>query len=325
MINPLAWSRTISLLAAFGLFVLTVGSVVAAFPDRPVHLVVGAAPGGGMDSTARLYAQKLTEMWGQSVIIDNKPGASNSIAADLVAHAPPDGYMLGWINNNHTVSPSQFKLNYDPIKSFIPISLLMLQPDVLVINPSVPAKTLGELIAYAKANPGKLNFGSAGTGTAPYLEMALLMQRSGFKMTNVSFQGMAPATVALLGGEIQLMFGAVTTSFEQVKAGKVRALAVTSAKPVPLIGNVPTVAEAANLPGYDEGTWIGVLAPAGTPGSVASKIREDMIKVSNLPDMKEHFASLGIQAYGTTPDEFKDFLIKDIQKWSDILKSINGN
>lgn len=308
--------------ALFGFSAMAAG---ATFPDRPVRFITGFATGGSTDTLARVIGQRLTEMWGQSVVVESRPGADGSIAADFVAHAPPDGYTVVWVSNAHTVTPSQMKLNYDPLKSFTPITIAATLADLFLVNKTVPANTLKEFIAYARANPGKLNFGnSGGTGTSPYLEMVLLMNQTGMKMTNVSYKGGGPSMVGLLSNEIQLMFSAIPTSLSQVKAGAVKALAVSSATRSPLLPDVPTVAEAADLPGFSGGVWVGALAPAGIPNDIALKLNRDILAAIRSPSVQEQYAKLGFETAGTTPQEMASIIQSDIAKWAEVLKSGHG-
>src|SRR5438034_5972010 len=237
-----------------------------AYPTKPVRLVVPFPAGGTTDLLARAAAQKLSEAWGQQVIVDNRPGAAGNIGAELVAKAAPDGYtlLMGTVGT-HAINASLYaKMPYDHVKDFAPVILVAGVPNVLVVNPSLPVHSVQELIAYAKANPGKLNFASSGSGTSIHLSGELFKVMTGVQMTHVPYKGSAPALQDLLGGQVQLMFDNLPPSLPQIKAGRLRALAVTSATRAPALPDVPTVAEA-GLPGFEASSWFGVLAPAGTP------------------------------------------------------------
>ena len=295
----------------------------AAYPERPVRIIVGFTPGSGGDSMARLIADKLREKWSQPVIVENRVGASNTIAMGFAARAAPDGYTLAMVNANFTVTPSQMKLDYDPVHAFTSISLLATQPDLLVILPSLPAKSVKALIAHARANPGKLNFGSSGTNGAPYLAMALLMQRTAMRMVNVNYRGTAEASLGLLGGEVQLLFGSITSVFPAVESRKVLPLAVSSKRRFAGLPDLPTVAEAADLPGFDVNAWQGVLAPAGLPKGLAGRIHADAVAAMKAPDVQARLARQGNVTIASTPDEFAAFIENDIPKWAAVLKTIN--
>lgn len=293
---------------------------MAAYPEHAVHIIVGVAPGGNLDSTARIIARGLSEKWGQPVIVENKPGADTAIAADFVAHAPPDGYTLDMIINSHTV-PSAVKLNFDPIKSFAPITRVASHAEFLVGNATLPVGSLKDLIAYAKSRPGILNYGSSGPGSTPYLEMRLLTKGAGIDMVNVNYQSMGKALEAALGGEIQLMFGSGTVLIEQIKAGKVKGLAVSSAVRSKLMPELPTIAEAANLPGYDVTAWEGLLAPAATPKAIIAKLHDDVVAVLNQPEIGKRISSTGNDVIADSSDAFGQFLREDIARWSALVGS----
>ena len=307
------------------LSVILVGTTAskAAYPDRPVHFIVGFTASGGTDTVARVIGQKLSEMWGQSVIVENRPGADGSIATDVVAHAKPDGYTIAWISNSHTITPNQYKLNYDPIKSFEPITMSTAIPDLLVVNPAVPVKTMKELVAYAKANPNKLNFGSAGTGTPPYLEMVDFMNRTRIAMTHVPYKGSSEATAAILGTAYRFCFSAISSSLAQARDGKLTVLGISSKARSALAPEVPTIAEAADLPGFSGGVWEGALAPAGTPKEVVSKLYQDIVAAVHLPEVKDRFAKLGIETIADTPEQFVTEINADTAKWAKVLKAMN--
>lgn len=295
---------------------------LAAYPERPVRIVVGFTPGSGGDTITRLVGAKLSEKWKQPVVVENRIGASNTIAVGIAARATPDGYTLVMVNANYTVTPNQMKLDYDPIRSFSPISLLVTQPDVLVASPSVPARSLKEFIAYVKANPGRLNFGSSGIGGSPYMAMALLMHRTGMNMVSINYKGSNQALLGLLGGEVQVMFGSVTSVLHQSDIGRLKVLAVSTKDRFAGLPDVPTVAEAAGLAGYDVSAWQGVLAPAGTSGAIVNRLYKDMVVVLHLPDVQAALERRGNVMIANTPREFADFIRGDIPRWGALLKAM---
>ena len=295
----------------------------ADYPDKPIHFIVGFAPGGGTDMLARLIGQKLSEKWGQPVIVENRPGADGSIAADVVAHTKPDGYSLAWISNGHTITPSERKLSYDPIKDFAPIIEVASTPDVLLVDPTLPVNSLPELIALAKSKPGQLNWGSGGFGVSPYLEMSLLIKLTGMNMVHVNYKGGAETMRALLGGEISVEFGSLGTVIAQIKAGKLKPLAVSSQHRSRDLPDLPTVTEAANLDGFDGNPWYGVLAPAGTPDEVVTKLNTDMAAIIALPDVQHSIIAQGYDPVADSPGHFTHTISADIARWADLLKGID--
>ena len=293
-----------------------------AYPAKPIRLVVPFPPGGSLDVVARAIGQKLSEAWGQPVVIDNRPGAGGNIGADLVAKSAPDGYtILEGALSTHAVNISLYgKMPYDPVKDFAPITLVAVTPNVLVLNPSVPANSVKELIAYGKANPGKLAFGSGSNGSAGHLAGELFKTETGVDMVHVPYKGGAPAMQDLLAGRTQLMFDNLANSMQQVKAGKLKALAVTTAKRSSLVPELPTMAEA-GVPGFDISTWFGLMAPAGTPPDVVAKWNADLVKVLNSPDMREKMTAQGAEATPTTPAEFSAFIARELEKYARIVKA----
>src|SRR5262245_5517042 len=247
----------------------------AAFPARPVRIVVGFPPGGGTDIVARLVAQKLGERWGQPVVVENRPGASGNIGADLVARSAPDGYSLLMAFSSHASNPALSKLPFDINPDFTSITQVGSAPMTIVAHPSLPAKTLGELIDYARANPGAIKFGSSGVGTPVHLAGELMMQLTGTRMVHVPYKGIAPARAAILGGEIQITYAAVLSGLAHFKSGRLKALAVASRSRYPALPDVPTAAEA-GLPGYDIDFWYALLGPGGMPAALAERIQRDV-------------------------------------------------
>jgi len=293
----------------------------AGYPSRPVKLVIPFPPGGPLDIIGRAIAQKASEDWGQSVVVDNRPGAGGNIGADLVAKSPPDGYtiLMGALST-HAVNPSLYgKMPYDAVKDFAPISLVAITPNVLVVNASLPVNSAKEFVAYAKANSGKLAFGSGSNGSAGHLAGELFKVDTGTDIVHVPYKGGAPATQALLAGDTQFMFDNLANAMPQVKAGKLKALAVTTALRSKLAPELPTMAEA-GLPGFDISTWFGLLAPAGTPKDVIAKWNAEVTKILNSPDMRERLTAQGAEPAPTTPEQFAAFIQSEIPKYARIVK-----
>lgn len=316
--------RMLALSVCFAVVVMATAAH-ADYPDKTVRFVVGFAPGGGTDTLSRLFAKKLSAKWHQPVIVENRPGANGSIAEDLVAHSPPDGYTIAWITNAHTITPSQYKLNYDPIKDFEPITSVASTCDVLLVPAASNITSIQDLIAKAKAAPGKLTFGSDGTGTLTYIEMALLMQLTGINMVHVPYNGGGPEMVALLGGEVELGWASLATSISEIQAGKLRALAVSTTRRSDIIPNVPTVTEATHLQGFDTREWFGVLAPAGTPKPIVAKIYADLMDVLKEPDIQAFLRARNFEPGGETPAQFTKTADDDITHWAKVLRGTKMN
>ena len=294
-----------------------------AFPARPVRLVVPFPPGGPVDTVARTVAQRLTEAWGQTVVVDNRPGAGGQVGADNAAKSPGDGYTVLVCSIHHTVLPAlKPKLPYDIEKDFVPLSFGARFPIVLVAHPSVEAKSLTELIALAKRSPGKLNYGSSGNGGGTHLAGELFNLQAGTQILHVPYKGSAPAMGDLLGGQVQLMFADAPTALPQVRAGKVRALGVAQAQRSELFPAVPTFGEA-GLPGYEAYSWAGFVAPAGTPRDVAARLSQDIARVLALPDVKARLHDAGAEAAPGSADEFGRFLSAELAKWGRVVKAGN--
>jgi len=294
----------------------------APYPNHPVRIVVPFPAGGTTDILARATAQKLTETLGQPFVVENRPGAAGNIGAEIVAKSPPDGYtMLMGTVGTHAINASLYeKMPYDHVKDFVPVVLVAGVPNVLVVHPSVPAKSVQELIAYAKANPGKLNFASSGSGTSIHLSGELFKTMTGVSMQHVPYKGSAPALADLTGGQVQLMFDNLPSALPLIKAGKLRALAVTSLARASALPDVPTVAES-GLPGFEASSWFGLLAPAGTPKDVITKVNAEVAKWLATPEAKEKLASQGaIVASGLTPDDFTRHIASETTKWQKVVK-----
>jgi tripartite-type tricarboxylate transporter receptor subunit TctC len=297
------------------------GAIAQTYPTKPVKLVVPFPPGGSLDTTGRLLAQKLTEAWGQPVVVENKPGAGGNIGADLVAKSAPDGYtiLMGALST-HAVNPSLYaKMPYDAAKDFAPITLIAITPNVLVVNAASPVNNVREFIAYAKANPGKLSFGSGSSGSAGHLAGELFKVETGTDAVHIPFKGGAPATQALLAGDTQFMFDNLANAMAQVKAGKLKALAVTTAKRSPLVPDLPTMAEA-GLPGFDISTWYGLFAPAGTPPAIVARWNADVTRILNSPDVRARLVADGAEPAPNTPEQFAQMIASELTKYARIVK-----
>ncbi|MEO7335619.1 MAG: tripartite tricarboxylate transporter substrate binding protein [Caldimonas sp.] len=292
-----------------------------AYPSHGVTLVVPFPPGGGTDTGARILAQKLGAKWGQTVIVENKGGAAGSIGADMVAKAKPDGYTILMGNiGTQSINPSLYKkLPYDPLTAFAPISLVAELPLAMMVNPAVPAKTVKEFVALAKSEPGKLSYSSSGAGGAPHLAAEMFKESTGTFILHVPYRGGGPAISDLLAGHVQLSFMTVLEASGHVKAGKLRALAVTSAKRVGALPDVPTLAETV-VPGFNSISWIGLLAPAATPKDIVEKISADVREVLATDDVKSRLIELGAIPSGTTPAQFQQLIAADTKRYAQVIK-----
>ncbi len=314
--------------AAFACLAATAGhamdghaqAMVQTFPTKPVTIIVPATPGGAIDLVARLSAQKLTEAWGKPVLVENKAGATGVIGTELIARAVPDGHLVALVASSHAINPSMFaKLPYDTVKSFQPIVLTHVVPLMLVINPALPVKNVKDLVAYAKANPGKLTFASSGNGGAPHMSGELFKSMTGIDITHVAYKGSAAAHPDLISGQTSMMFDTVAAIAAHVKAGNVRALAVTTATRSSIMPDVPTMAEA-GVTGYETSTWGGVLAPAGTPKDIVDRLNNEFNKALNAPDVRQKLAAAGIEPAGGTAAQFGEFIQVEMVKWAKVAK-----
>ena len=293
-----------------------------AFPSKPVKLVVPFPPGGSLDNVGRLLAQKLSEAWGQQVVVENKPGAGGNIGADAVAKSPADGYtvVMGALST-HAVNPSLYKtMPYDAVKDFAPLSLVAITPNVLIVKTGAPIASVKDLVAYAKANPGKTNFGSGSNGSAGHLAGELFKLETGTDVMHIPYKGGSPALAALLAGDTQFMFDNLANAMAQVKGGTVRAIAVTTAQRSKLVPDLPTMAEG-GLPGFDISTWFGLMAPAGTPPDVVARWNAEIVKALNAPDVREKMLAQGAEPAPTTPQEFATFIARERDKYAKIVKA----
>jgi len=314
--------RTAKFLALVALCAAAAGACAQAYPSKPIRMVVGFPPGGGNDIIARMVGAKMQETWGEPVLIDNKPGANSIIAAEYVAKSAPDGYtLLVNATGGMSVNPVLYaKLPYDPLKDFVPISMVGIFPLVLVVHPSVPAKSVQELVAYARANPGKLDY-SAGS-TAFQVATEMLKQMTGTDIRHIPYKGSAAAIAAVIAGDVQMTIVDTPPLAAQIKAGKVKALGVTSAKRAASMAELPTVAES-GVPGYEMVLWIGVFAPAGAPREIVSKLNAEIVRIVRLPDIRAEFAGMGVDPVGNTSEQMAEWIRREIARFGPVVKAAN--
>ncbi len=296
------------------------GAMAQSYPNKPIRLIVPFAPGGGTDITGRAIAMKLTDALGQTVVVDNRAGANGTIGADIAAKAPPDGYTLSMISSSHSVNPSLMKkLPYDLIADLAPITQATTQPYALIVHPSVAAKSVKELIALVKAKPNSLNYGSSGTGGLSHLSGALLCSMTGITMTHIPYKGGAPALTDLVGGQIQLLFSTILQAQSQLKGGRVRALAVTTAKRSAGAPDLPTMQEA-GVAGYEVAGWYGMVAPLKTPAAIIARLNTEAVKALRASDIKDKLAADGSEPVGSTSDAFGLHIKAEVAKWQRLVK-----
>ncbi|GHC81832.1 MFS transporter [Pseudorhodoferax aquiterrae] len=310
--------RTFALAATLA---LAAPAFAQTFPTKPMTIVVPASPGGAIDLAARLIGQKFTEAWGQPVVIENKTGATGVIGTDFVAKSAPDGHVLALVASSHAINPSMFKkLPFDTVRSFEPVVQTHTVPLVLVVAPDAPFKTMQDVIAFGKKNPGQLSFASSGNGGAPHFSGELFQSMAGLQMQHIPYKGSTLAHPDLMSGRVSLMFDTLAATSAQIKAGKLRALAVTTPKRLPAFPDVPTVAEA-GLPGYETSTWGGLLAPAGTPKATVQKLALETTRILALPDVRERMLAAGVEPVGGTPEQFAAFIASEMVKWGKVAKA----
>ena len=314
-------TRCIALLASF--FAVAVPAAAADYPNKPIRMVVPFAPGGGSDISARILAAGLQDVLGQTIVVDNRPGAGSILGCDLVAKANPDGYttLLGNISMAFNTALYK-KLPYDVMKDFAPITLVTDQPNILVANPALPAKSFKEFIALAESQPGKLNFGSAGLGSGTHLAMEMLLMSKKLQLTHIPYKGTGPALTALLGNQISVFFSTYASALPHVKSNRLRAFAVTSAKRTTTLPQVPTVAES-GFPGYDYSTWYGFLAPAGTPRAILDKLNKDAVGVLKSEITRQRYLSQGVEPIPSTSAQYVAHLKAEVQKWTKVVRAAN--
>jgi tripartite-type tricarboxylate transporter receptor subunit TctC len=289
------------------------------YPAKAVRMIVPFPAGGGVDIVARTLSPYLTGRWKQQVIVDNRPGAGTVLGADLAAKSPPDGYTVLLVNTSHAINATlQKKLPFDPVADFVPITLVATQPSVLVVHPSVPVKSVKELIAMAKAKPGQLNYASSGNGTPPHLSAAMFSNLTGAQMTHIPYKGAAPALTDLLGGQVQLMFATIISVSPHLPSGKLRPLAVTSAARSQALPDLPTIAEA-GVPGYEATAWFMLMAPAKTRAEIIERLHRDTAEVVKGREVKERFAKEGAETVGGTPAQALSYLKAEIARWGKVI------
>ena len=316
----MAWAITIAIL----LTCITASPLAAeTYPNRPIRFIFPFPPGGPTDILGRIIGQKLAERLGQPVVPENKPGAGANIGLEIGAKAKPDGYTITLASPSLSISPTLYKkLNYDSVKDFAPISLVAEIPNVLLVPSSSPIKSLKELIAYAKANPGKLNFGSGGIGTSNHLASELLKTLAQINIVHVPYKGSNQAMIGMMGGEVGMVVVGIPPSQGQIKAGKVRALAVLSEERLPAFPNIPTAKEA-GIDNFEVTTWYGILAPAGTPREIVTRLNGELVKIIAMPDTKEKMQNAGFEPLSSTPEKFAEFIKTEIVRWGKVIKDAN--
>ena len=295
-------------------------ALAQAYPSKPIRLVIPFAPGGGTDITGRAIAQRLAEAWGQPVVVDNRPGANGTTAVDAVVKAPADGYTLTMITSSHSVNSTLYpKLGYDLLRDLAPITQATSQPYALIIHPSVPAQSLKELIALARAKPDWINYGSSGNGGFSHLAGAMFASQAGVRLTHVPYRGGSPAMADVIGGQIQMLFSTILQSSPHIKAGKLRALAVSTRTRSRALPEVPTMVES-GLPNYVVAGWYGMLAPAKTPRPVIDRLNSEIVRILHLPEVVERLAADGSEPVGNTPEEFGAHIRSEIARWRKVIQ-----
>jgi len=314
-------NRRCALLLLLALPALPSVAFAQAWPSKPIKWIVPFAPGGTTDILARTVGDKLGAALGQPVIVENRPGAGGGVGADFVAKSPPDGYTLvGGTISTHAINASLYKsLPYDPVRDFVPITLIARLPNLLVINPNVPAKNVAELVALMKANPGKYTFASSGNGTSQHLSGELFKSIAGVDMQHVPYKGSPPALQDVVGGQVTMTFDNITTALPLAKAGNLRALAVTTAQRSAVAPEIPTMAEA-GLAGYEIGSWQGVFAPAGTPPEIVRRLNTEIVRILKSPEIHDKLIALGAEPVGNSVDEFTAMVKSEVAKWGDVVK-----
>ena len=319
--------RVIRGLAGACLMTLACSAGAAAAPDgyptKSIRMIVGFAPSGGSDTASRIVAQRLSTLLGQQVIVDNRPGAGGNLGHDIAAKSTPDGYTLLWCSiGPMAVNTSLYRnLPYKPLRDFDPITLTADSYNALVVNTGVPATNVKEFIAFAKTQPGKLNYGSSGNGGAGHLAGELFKLMAGVDIVHVPYKGGGPAMLDLLGGQIQVIFATLVTALPQMRAGKIRGLAVTTGKRAPMIPEVPTIAEA-GLPGYEAPNWYGLVAPAGTPKAIIARLNRETVKVLEMPEVRDAYFASGLLPQSSTPEAFRAYIKSEVEKWGELIKRI---
>lgn len=298
-------------------------AVAQGYPTKPVRIIVPFAAGGGNDVIARLLAARLSQKWGQPVLVENRVGAGGNIGIALVAKAPPDGYTILSVTNSFMINPSLYPdAGYDPIKDFEPVTMTASSPNALVVNPAFPAKNVKELVDLVRAGPDKYSIASAGTGTTSQLSIELFKQKLGLQMTNIPYNGAAPATLSVVSGTTQMTILVLPTAAAHIKSGQLRALAVTSSTRQKAFPDVPTMAEA-GVPGQETLTIQGIFVPAGTPKAIAARLHDDIVELLAEPEIRQRISGLGFDVAGTTPEEFRSLVREEVTRWAKVIKAAN--
>jgi tripartite-type tricarboxylate transporter receptor subunit TctC len=296
-------------------------SAAQSYPAKPVRIICPTAPGGGTDLVARMLAQKLNEALGQPVVVENRGGGGTTLGAAAAAKAPADGYTLLLHHTSLAFNATFYRhLPYDTLKDFSPIALVAVQPFLVVVHPSLPVKSMRELIALAKARPGQIQYSSGGAGSGPFMAAELLKQTARIDLLHIPYKGAGPAFTDLMGGQVQMMVGTFSLTLPHARTGRVRALAVTSAKRVPAVPELPTVAEA-GVPGYEFETWYGLLAPAGTPDAIVSRLNAETMKIIAAPEFRQRLSGEGLDPLGSSPREFSNYLGREVEKWGRVIRA----
>jgi tripartite-type tricarboxylate transporter receptor subunit TctC len=309
-------------LACAALAVAAAGAAFAqaGYPSKPVRMVVPSSAGGGTDIVARIIAPELSKRLGQQVVIDNRPGAGTMIGIEVAAKSPPDGYTLLMGLSTLAINSALYKkVPYDPVRDFAPITQAVSSASIIVVHPSIPVKTLKELIAFARARPGQLNYASAGTGTYPHMTMELFLSMAKLKMVHIPYKGTGPAMIDMVGGQVATMAATILTGMPQIRAGRLRPLGITSSARSPIVPDIPTVAEA-GLPGYESVQWYGMLAPARTPRDIITRLHGEATRVLQQPEIKARFAGDGADPVGSTPEEFTRYIQSELTKWAKVAR-----
>lgn len=315
MIRPMACMAALLSLAAV--------ASAQSYPAKPVRMIVGFAPGGGTDVVARSVVQELGLGLGQRVVIENRPGANGVVGAEITSKAPPDGYTILMVNSGHTANPGLYpRLPYDSVRDFAPISLIALLPNMLVLHPSLPAKTFPQFVRLAKSQPGHINYGSGGQGASSHLGVELLKRATGIDIVHVPYKSGGQSAAALLAGEVMVSFNTIPSALPYVKSGRLRAVGVSSLKRSVSVPDVPTIAEM-GYPGFSASGMAGLLAPAGTPPEAISRVHAEVVKLLKLPAVVDRFTALGLDAVGSTPAEFARYIQEDTDRWTKLIRALN--
>ncbi len=291
----------------------------SSYPAKPIRIVIALAPGGGVDTSGRLLGQRFTDAWGQQVVSENRPGAGGTIATELVARAAPDGYTLLMVSMGHAITPALYKLSYDGIRDFAPISLFVQSPSVLAVHPSLPVKNVKDLIAFAKPRPNEILFSSSGSGSGQHLSMELMNRMAGIQLVHVPYKGTSPSITDLVGGRVSVTVASAISTMPHVRSGRLRALAVASAKRSPSVPELPTIAEAA-IPGFAVDQWYGLFAPAATPREIVIKLHGEIARTVADAATRERLLAMGLDPAGTTPDNFTAYLKAETAKWGKLVR-----